>query len=233
MSRRAVTNRHAAASLRDPVAASALLFDLDGTLVDTSSAVEGAWRWAAAELGVPFAQVRPFIHGIPVARALDQAVPGLDARRRAYLADGVLLRVAAEDAQVVAMPGARSLLASLPPRRWAIVTSGDARMAHATIRKAGLPQPDVLVTSDDVTAGKPDPEPFLCAATALGVPARGCVVVEDSPYGVRAAHAAGMRVLAVTTTSSAEALADADWVLPSVCSVLATVTSDTVMISGR
>ncbi len=218
---------------RDAVVVAAVLFDLDGTLVDTSRAVEAAWRWAAAELAVPFARVQPFIHGIPVSQALDEAVADLDTDRRAYLAQGVLERVSAEDAEVSAMHGARALLKGLPPGRWAIVTSGDRRMARATMRKAALPEPDVLVTSEDVTVGKPDPEPFLHAADALGVPGRDCLVVEDSPAGIRAARGAGMRVLAVATTFPVEALRAADWILPDLHSLLVCAAAEGVVVSAR
>jgi sugar-phosphatase len=109
--------------------------------------------------------------------------------------------------------GAERLLAQLAPHPWAIVTSGDTRLARASMRKAQIPEPAVLVTADDVTAGKPDPEPYLRAAAALFLKAADCIVVEDAPAGIGAGRAAGMRVVAITTTHPETALTEADWIV--------------------
>lgn len=195
------------------LAVEALLLDLDGTLVDIRLAVEAAWVWAAAEVGVPMHQLEAFVHGVPAQQALLSAIPGLDPGRAAEVAEGLLARIASDDVDVALLPGAERLLSAVAGGRWAIVTSGDARLAAASRRKAGVPDPQVIITADDVTAGKPEPEPFLLAAERLGVDPQRCLVFEDSPAGVTAARAAGMRVVAVCTTFEAASLASADWVV--------------------
>ena len=112
----------------------------------------------------------------------------------------------ADAASVHAFPAAAALLGELPPESWAVVTSGTRALATSRLAAAGLPLPEVLVTADDVRAGKPDPEGYLEAARRLGRPPEDCVVIEDAPAGVQAALAAGMRVIGLTTTHAAAEL---------------------------
>ncbi|WP_298321889.1 HAD-IA family hydrolase [Haloactinopolyspora sp.] len=185
--------------------ADALLLDLDGTLVDSSESIVRSWlRWAA-EFDVDPARLADS-HGRTSADIVADLVPDTEVEHALARIDELEI----DDAGTVrAMPGAAEFLAALPPSRWAIVTSGNARLARARIEAAALPGPKVLVTADDVTRGKPDPEPFLLGATRLDVDPRGCVVVEDAPSGIAAARAAGMDVIAVTSTYPRERL-DAD-----------------------
>jgi sugar-phosphatase len=111
-----------------------------------------------------------------------------------------MLAVQAADGDVRPTPGALAALEGVPADRWAIVTSGDRRLASARIAAAGLPVPRVLVTSDDVAAGKPDPACYLLAAASCGVEPGRCLVIEDAPAGVAAGRAAGMAVLGLRTT---------------------------------
>jgi len=111
------------------------------------------------------------------------------------------------------MPGAESLIAAVAAGRWAILTSGDSTLARASMSKAAIPEPPVLITADDVRHGKPNPEPYRLAAARLGLDPASCVVLEDSPAGVASALSAGMRVLALTTTHPAEELSEATAVL--------------------
>jgi sugar-phosphatase len=195
------------------VNARALLLDLDGTLVDTTYAVEQSWRGVAAELGIDFDTVRPFLHGIPAERVLQRMAPSLGTQQRRRLADRVQAGQADPGTPAPLTTGAARLLAQLAPHPWAIVTSGNSRLARASMAKARIPEPAVLVTADDVTAGKPDPEPYLRAAAALLLAPVDCIVVEDAPAGIRAGRAAGMRVVAVTTTHPDAALTGADWIV--------------------
>lgn len=183
---------------------SAALFDLDGTLVDSTPAVLRSWNLLAAEYGVgvePLAQG----HGQPAAALIRSLFP-------ADRADEALARIteieAAEVSDVVAIPGSAEFLGSVPVR--AIVTSGTRLIAGNRIAAAGIARPEIVVTFDDVTRGKPDPEPFLLAAQRLGVDAGSCVVFEDAPAGITAAKAAGCAVVAITGTHDAEELHDAD-----------------------
>ena len=182
----------------------ALLFDLDGVLVDSIAAVARAWSWWARGHGLDPA---PFVaaHGRPARESIAELAPQFDADREAAAVEE---REAIDTAGVVAMPGAAEVLASGRPL--AIVTSGTRRLALSRLRASGLTVPDVLVTADSVTRGKPDPEPYLLAASQLGVSPADCTVFEDAPAGVRAGKAAGMRVIGLTTTVGKSELSDAD-----------------------
>ncbi len=184
----------------------ALLFDLDGVLVDSVAAVARAWDWWARGHRLDPA---PFVaeHGRPSRESIAELAPQLDADHEAAAVEE---REAIDTAGVVAMPGAAAALASGLPH--AIVTSGTRRLALARLRASGLSVPDVLVTADSVTRGKPDPEPYLLAAARLGVRPSDCTVFEDAPAGVRAGKAAGMRVVALTTTVGKAQLLHADHV---------------------
>ena len=180
----------------------AVLFDLDGTLVDSTPAVERSWRrWAALwGMGEGFV-VR---HGVPARQVLAGLVPAPDVDRA--FAD--IERIEIEDVEgVVALPGAARALAALPPGRAAVVTSGTRPLATSRIGAAGLDAPAVVVTAEDVPVGKPDPAPYLLAARRLGLDPARCLVVEDAPAGLTAGRAAGCTTLALTTTSPAAELA--------------------------
>jgi sugar-phosphatase len=118
-----------------------------------------------------------------------------------------------------ALPGARESLISLPSDRYAIVTSGSRRLATARLHAAGLPVPARMITADNITNGKPDPEPYLAGARLLGYKPQDCLVFEDAPAGIRAAKAAGMTVIAFPTTYALGALSEADWVAQSLGAV--------------
>jgi len=183
----------------------ALLFDLDGVLVDSTASVTRSWSRWAVEYGVS-AQALQENHGQPaqalVERLLgaDQVVAGL-ARIEDIEVD--------DAASVAAIPGAHEAFAALPDHRRAVVTSGTPPIATARLRTAGFPLPATLVTADDVPRGKPDPAPYLLAAERLGLPPQRCLAVEDAPAGIASAQAAGCQVLAVTGTAPAEELAAA------------------------
>jgi sugar-phosphatase len=213
------------------IAAKALLLDLDGTLVDSTTAVESAWRWAAEQLGVPFSQIAPYVHGIPTEQALELAIPGIDGVTRAQLADEILTRQVESNADVVAMPGALRLLNRLPAGSWAVVTSGSVRLAESSIRKAGLPEPPILITAEDVQAGKPNPEPFMRAMGVLDVSSEECIVIEDSPHGIASGRAAGVRVLAVGTTFPPHLLDHANWLIPNLEKITVTSQADQLCLS--
>ena len=188
---------------------SAILFDVDGVLVESLQVIERAWRRWAREHQLPEQDVLAVVHGRPAREVIGLVAPAMDAPRE-------VLRLAeyeAESGEVSVMPGARECVAFASLRRWAVVTSGSRTSATARLAAVGLPVPEVMVTADDVARGKPSPEPYLRAAAALGVPAAGCVAIEDAPAGVLAARQAGMTVLAVTTTHPAAALGHADQVL--------------------
>ena len=192
--------------------AAALLLDLDGTLLDSTAAVESAWLRFADRVGVPADRVRPLMHGIPAWQVIEELLPGLPVAVRSQLAEDALADMARADAPVVWLPGARQLIETLSTggARWAVATSGNTLLATSSMRKAGMAPPPVMLTSDDVSVGKPDPEPYLRAAELLGVSAADCVVIEDAPAGVASGVAAGATVIGVTHTYDAGVLADAN-----------------------
>jgi len=198
---------------------SALLFDLDGVLIDSTPAVSRVWRQWAIERGFDPTEVITRAHGRPSLTTVREYLPNAD-----HTAENrELERREMEDIEgVVVLPGARELLQSLPPDRWTIATSCTRPLAGVRLRAAGLPIPDQMVTSTDVTHGKPHPEPFLMAASKLGFPASQCIVLEDAPAGIRAGKAAGCRVLGIRTTFPESELheAGADFVLDSCADIV-------------
>jgi mannitol-1-/sugar-/sorbitol-6-phosphatase len=185
----------------------AMLFDLDGVLVDSRSCVERHWhRWAARH-GLDLAHVLAEAHGRRTVDTIRAVAPALDVEREATVFEEA---EAADVEGIVALPGALDLLTALPESRWAVVTSGSRPLALGRLHATGLPVPPCLVTADDVDEGKPDPQGYLRAAGLLGRAPRECVVVEDTPAGIAAAQAASMRSIAVATTHPREALLGAD-----------------------
>lgn len=183
----------------------AILSDLDGVLVDTSSSVMRVWEaWARAH-GLDWPAIAAVLHGRPSRDVVAQFLPGADA-----VAEGRRLDAAqaADRDGVVALAGARELL-DAPPGPLAIVTSCTRTLADARLDAAGLTAPATLVTSDLLARGKPDPEGYLVAAVALDAAPARCVVVEDAPAGIAAGRAAGMAVVALRTTHADGELAHA------------------------
>jgi mannitol-1-/sugar-/sorbitol-6-phosphatase len=195
----------------DPWRARALLFDLDGVLVDSHGAIELVWRRWAAEQGVDADAFLRVAHGRRISETIRAVAPTLDATAAAAQLDRL---EAAQTHGLQSVPGAQALLQSLPADAWAIVTSGSRAVASLRLRSVGLPQPRVFVTGDQVHPGKPAPGPYLLAAERLGRPPGDCVVIEDAPPGVAAGRAAGMRVIALLTTHDTVALTEADRQLP-------------------
>ena len=178
----------------------AVLFDLDGTLVDSTASVLRNWARLATILGRDGEDLAGHLQGIPGRQVLRMIEPGLSEERIRELDEMLIDGEVADTADVVAAKGAAELLAALPADRWAIVTSGPRRLARARIKVAGLPMPGILITADDVVTGKPDPAPFRLAVERIGHPAERCLAIEDAPAGIASARAAGCRVLGVLTT---------------------------------
>jgi sugar-phosphatase len=194
------------------ITTSAILFDLDGVLVDSTPAISRVWtKWCLARGFDPQKTVRE-AHGRPSIETVRELLPDADAEAE----NREIERGEIEDLEgVVALPGAIGLLTSLPADRWTIVTSCTKELAEVRIRAAGLPLPPTMVTSSEITNGKPDPEPYLKGAAKLGVSPADCIVVEDVPAGIRSGKAAGARVIAVRTTATDAELtaAGADWIV--------------------
>ncbi len=210
----------------------ALLVDIDGTLVDSTPVVERVWRTWAGRYRLDADAILRVAHGRRSVDTIAEFLPRADVA--AALAEHEAPELDDLD-DVVALPAAASLLAGLPRRRWAAVTSGSRALMEARLAAAGLPVPDVLVAAGDVTAGKPDPQGYLVAAERLRARIGRCLVVEDAPAGVRAGVAAGARVLAVATSHPIEDLTEADLVVHDLraCRVEVTGTGLQVEISDE
>ncbi len=180
----------------------AVLFDMDGTLVNSNACVEKLWREWAAPRGVDIDQLLRVCHGRRNRDVMRDIAPHLDVDRESMLFDA---REALEREGIFAVLGAGALIAALSARSWAVVTSASRELATVRLECAGLPVPEVMVCAEDVSRGKPDPEGYLLAASRLGVAPGRCLVVEDTPPGLQAGIAAGMQVLAVLTTHSRSA----------------------------
>jgi len=194
----------------------AVLFDIDGTLVDSTPAVERTWRTWASRRGVDAAEILSVCHGRRTEDTVSLFVPA--DQQPGAVAELEELELADLD-DVLALPGTRDLLSRLPADRWAAVTSGSQRLMRARLAAAGLPVPGVLVAAEDVSAGKPDPDGYLKAAAGLGVEARRCLVVEDAPAGIGAGRAAGAWTLAVATSHQEADLGSADAVIADLTSL--------------
>jgi mannitol-1-/sugar-/sorbitol-6-phosphatase len=194
----------------------AILFDLDGVLVDSGRAVERVWRrWALAHnLGPEY--VVENAHGRRSIETLRVVAPELEAGQENLKVEQMEI----EDTDgITAVPGAFELLRSLPPERFTIVTSATPALAVARLQYAGLPVPDRFITADDVVNGKPSPEPYLKGAALLGFAASDCLVFEDTPAGIASGKAAGMQVIGLQTTYPAEELTTADAIVKSLAEV--------------
>jgi mannitol-1-/sugar-/sorbitol-6-phosphatase len=178
----------------------AFLFDMDGTILNSIAAAERVWgRWAAA-MGLDVEKFLPTMHGkrgIDTITAL--SLPGVDPRYEA----NVILQGEIEDVEgVVPIPGAVEFLSAIPPERWAIVTSSPIELAKRRLEAAGIAQPRYMVTAEDVTVGKPNPQGYILGSERLGVRPSDVLVFEDVLAGVQAGEAAGADVLVITATHS-------------------------------
>jgi len=189
---------------------SAILFDLDGVLCDSTKAVDREWREWAARKGVDGDAVMAIAHGVRTIEVIRRVAPHLDAEAEAAAIEN---HEAFDQRGVTVMPGAVELVKSIPAERWGVVTSGSRLLAEHRLPHCGVPMPKVLVTSDDVVNGKPHPEPYLKGAAGLGFQPGECLVIEDAPAGIASARAAGMKVIGIASTSDTSKLIAADAVI--------------------
>ena len=176
----------------------AFLFDMDGTILSSIAAAERVWaRWAERH-GLDVVAFLPTIHGmrsVETVRRLN--LPGVDAEAEAA---AITAAEMVDVDGISAIAGVAAFMAALPADRWAVVTSAPRELARRRIAAAGLPVPPLLIAAEDVTQGKPAPDPFLLAAKRLGVPIADCLVFEDAPAGIAAAEAAGARIIVINAT---------------------------------
>lgn len=186
----------------------AILFDMDGTLVDSRACVETIWKRWAWRHGVDVHSLLQISHGRRTEDTIKDVAPHLDVE---FEARSLQTEELAASEGIGAVNGSRELLRRLKDNQWAVVTSASRELAKVRLKCAGLPVPSRLISGDDVRYGKPGPEGYLKAADCLGVPYHRCVVVEDTPAGILAGRRAGMIVLAIGTTFAPEYLLGALW----------------------
>ncbi len=210
------------------IEAKGLLFDMDGVLVSSIGSVVRCWRKWCALYGVAGAETFEVPHGMRAVDIIRSLRPDLD---DAGAIEGlrVIEDLEIEDtADLRVLPGVRVLLESIPPERWAIVTSATRRLLLGRLKVAGLPVPTRVVAADDVVKGKPDPEPYIKGAEMLGFRPIDCVVVEDAPAGAGAGAAAGSPVLGVLGTHTASELTACTWIIPSLEGLVVTAKANSL-----
>lgn len=192
----------------------AILFDLDGVLIDSTSCIERHWQEWSQKHHINLGLILQNAHGVRTIETMQIVAPHLDFEKEAaeFTANEIL-----DTEGVVAIPGAKELIDQIPVNQWTIVTSGSFDLVDARLNKAGLPMPSFIVTADDVSHGKPFPEPYLKGAKKLGFPIDQCCVIEDSVIGVKSGKNAGAKVIGVLSTHSRDELlaAGADYVVES------------------
>lgn len=198
----------------------AVLFDMDGTLLDSTACIEAIWRRWSARHGLDADAVMPHVHGRRSVETIAAVAPELDAAT-----EDAALQVEEINSLhgITRIAGAAELLAALAARgqRWGVVTSAPRQLALAKIACVGLPEPEWLVCAEDVANGKPHPAPYLAAARLLGCAPERLVAIEDAPAGIASARDAGMAVIALRTTHADAELAVADRIVDDLRNLLA------------
>ena len=205
-----------------------ILFDMDGILIASIDSVERSWTKWALMRGVDPAYACRIAHGCRAIETVARLRPDLDSKAELKVIEDIEV---ADGDDLSVLPGVEQLIASLPIDRWTVVTSATERLARARLAKAGLPVPGRLITADQVSQGKPYPQPYLAGAALLRLPPEACVVFEDSESGVNAGRAAGCTVVATTFSHEVESLAQAHHLVRDLTGVTATHEDGTVKLS--
>ena len=209
------------------IACKAILFDMDGILIASIGSVERSWtKWALLR-GVDPALARETAHGRRAVETIAKLRPDLDSNAELTVIEDLEV---ADNEGLAILPGVLDLLASLPASRWTVVTSATERLARIRLAAGGIPVPDKLVTADQVTRGKPHPEPFLAGAAFLGVAPKDCVVFEDSSSGAQAGRAAGCTVVATTFSHPAESLSAAHYLVRDLTGIRVESVGDQILL---
>ncbi len=187
----------------------AIIFDLDGTLVDSTICIEKTWKKWAKKHNIETVALAS-IHGMTSYKTISLIAPHLDAEKATIEFDKEEIK---ETEGLKLIAHADKILNMLPAEKWAIATSGSNKLATSRLSHVGLPIPKILVTSDDITNSKPHPEPYLLAAKYLDISPEDCVVFEDSLAGIKAGKTAGAKVIGITTLFKKEDLSDTDAVI--------------------
>ncbi|MGF1908261.1 HAD-IA family hydrolase [Vibrio kasasachensis] len=212
------------------VSCNGFIFDVDATLVDTEMVIENIWRAWAKRVDIDFTLVQPHVHG----RKIEETLRCVDEHFANHEQLLTVQSIAVEEMKKAsAIPGAQQFVAKIANGAWGIATSGPRHVASTSLKAAGFSLPSVMICAEDVGKGKPDPEPFLAAVDALKVPAKKCVVFEDSPAGIKSAKAAGCYTIALMTSHKADELADADLIIDGFEALVLSIVDDTYTLTIR
>jgi sugar-phosphatase len=204
-----------------------ILFDMDGILISSLGSVERSWAAWARMRGIdPEAAIR-VAHGRRAIETVARLRPDLDSEAELKVIEDLEV---ADNEGLTVLPGVLELLAALPRERWTVVTSATERLARLRMAAGGIPVPERLVTADQVTRGKPHPEPFLAGAALLGLPPSACVVFEDSSSGAQAGRAAGCTVVATTFSHPVASLDAAHYLVRDLTDVRAEVKEEGLVL---
>lgn len=206
----------------------AIIFDMDGVLVDSEVLNEKHWKLWAEKEHVSLEWIMSIHHGVPAEQTITTVAPHLDAATEARWFEENLSK---DLDGLLAFEGVHELLSGLPEGKWAIGTSAPKIIAFNRMEYLKLPVPPVVVTIDDVENGKPAPDPYLKAARGMGIDPGHCIVIEDAPAGIKAAKTAGARVLAIPTTNGADALSEADAVVSRFADIAVAVNGERLAVS--
>ena len=212
------------------VRCSGFLFDLDGVLVDSRAVVERTCRRWALRHQLDPEQVLRIAHGRRTRDTVKAAAPHLETDREVAWLDAAEL---ADVAGLSAVPGTSQFLDALPASSWAVVTSCGRALAELRLTSVGLPMPPILVTSEDVSQGKPAPDGYRLAAKRLGLDPAACIVFEDAPAGIAAARGAGAPVIALTTMLAARDLSGANATIPDFTAIHVHQDRDAFVVTTR
>jgi sugar-phosphatase len=192
---------------------------MDGILISSLGSVERSWtKWSLLR-GVDPAYALSIIHGCRAIESVATLRPDLDSVAELKVIEDIEL---ADGEGLTVLPGVLDLLRALPPEPWTVVTSATERLARLRMSSVGIPVPERLVAAENVTQGKPDPQPFLVGAELLGLSPQECVVFEDSSSGVKAGRAAGCTVVATTFSHPVDSLEAAHYLVEDVRGVTVT-----------
>lgn len=204
-----------------------ILFDMDGVLVSSLGSVERTWEKWAQSRGIDPALAIQMAHGCRAIETVRRLRPDLDAQRELEWLEQAEID---DKAGLEMLAGVRPILEAIPATRWAVVTSATEKIAVSRLAHGGIPAPSHLVSAENVTHGKPHPEPYRKGAALLGFDPADCLVIEDSASGAAAGHAAGCPVLATLHSHSVESLRHADWIVESLEDVHVQLAGDLIEV---
>ena len=204
-----------------------ILFDMDGVLISSIGSVERSWtRWAEDHEIDPTLAIR-IAHGRRAIETVRFLRPDLNDEEELRRLEQMEI---ADNEGVEILEGVQRILEALPANRWTVVTSATELLARSRMQHGGIPLPEQMITADKVSKGKPDPEPYLLGAEALGLSPEECLVIEDAASGAKAGHAAGCKVLATLFSHSLESLSAADWIVRSLLDVRVGLAGDLIEV---